>query len=57
MQSISAASSEQSIGIEQINEAIRDLDAVIQQNASAAAKSGAASQEEDAPRMPYLRAA
>ena len=57
VQSISAASSEQSIGIEQINEAIRDLDAVIQQNASAAAKIGAASQEDDAPRLPYLRAA
>ena len=57
VQSISAASSEQSIGIEQINEAIRDLDAVIQQNANAAAKIGAASQDEDDSRMPYLRAA
>lgn len=38
VQGISAASSEQSIGVEQINEAIRDLDSVIQQNATAAAR-------------------
>jgi len=56
VQAISAASSEQTIGIEQINEAIRDLDSVIQQNATAAAQ---VSVETDAAEegMPYLRAA
>ena len=39
VQEISSASNEQSLGIEQINDAIRELDAVIQQNASAAARS------------------
>lgn len=56
VQAISAASSEQSIGVEQINEAIRDLDAVIQQNASAANKAATASEEEEGPTS-YLRAA
>ena len=56
VQAISAASSEQSIGIEQINDAIRELDAVIQQNATAASKVTIANEEvEEAPR--YLRAA
>ena len=56
VQAISAASSEQTIGIEQINEAIRDLDSVIQQNASAAAQVSVETEEaEDS--MPYLRAA
>ena len=55
VQAISAASSEQSIGVEQINEAIRDLDAVIQQNATAAGK--LASTTEEKPQTRYLRAA
>ncbi|PLL13466.1 methyl-accepting chemotaxis protein [Tabrizicola sp. TH137] len=57
VQGISAASSEQSIGIEQINEAIRDLDAVIQQNASAAAQVDLVSQEELPEERQFLRAA
>ncbi len=55
VQAISAASSEQSIGIEQINEAIRDLDSVIQQNATAAEKVGMATDETEPAR--YLHAA
>ena len=57
VQAISLASSEQSIGIEQINEAIRDLDTVIQQNASAAARLGTTGTEDLAPPVPHLRAA
>ena len=57
VQAINTASSEQSIGVEQINEAIRDLDAVIQQNASAAAKVGMTSDDTFAPEEEYLRAA
>ncbi|MCZ8153899.1 MAG: methyl-accepting chemotaxis protein [Rhodobacteraceae bacterium] len=56
VQAISAASSEQSIGVEQINEAIRDLDAVIQQNASAASKVATAAEEEET-QVSYLKAA
>jgi methyl-accepting chemotaxis protein len=44
VQGISAASSEQSIGAEQINEAIRELDTVIQQNASAATEAASVSE-------------
>ena len=39
VQEISAASREQNTGADQINEAIRELDAVIQQNASASTES------------------
>jgi|GEM_PF-3736389 len=56
VQGISAASSEQSIGIEQINEAIRDLDSVIQQNATAASKVAIAQDDVEDPPV-YLRAA
>ncbi|NBE06013.1 methyl-accepting chemotaxis protein [Paragemmobacter ruber] len=57
VQAISLASSEQSIGIEQINEAIRDLDSVIQQNASAAARLGTDANDHIAPPIRRLRAA
>ena len=57
VQAISAASSEQSIGVEQINEAIRDLDAVIQQNATAAGKLGSTSEAHPDPAPRHLRAA
>ncbi|MDT8343004.1 MAG: methyl-accepting chemotaxis protein [Thermohalobaculum sp.] len=42
---ISAATREQNIGAEQINQAIRDLDRIIQQNAAAAQQSAATSEE------------
>ncbi|MBM9593600.1 HAMP domain-containing methyl-accepting chemotaxis protein [Roseitranquillus sediminis] len=45
VQEISAATREQNIGAEQINQAIRELDRVIQQNAAAAEESAATSQE------------
>ena len=59
VQAISAASSEQSIGVEQINEAIRDLDAVIQQNATAASRASMAAVEAEEEEVPtsYLKAA
>ncbi|WP_434620414.1 methyl-accepting chemotaxis protein [Tabrizicola sp. M-4] len=56
VQAISAASSEQTIGIEQINEAIRDLDSVIQQNATAAAQVSTETEVAET-EPPYLRAA
>jgi len=56
VQAISAASSEQTIGIEQINEAIRDLDSVIQQNATAAAQVSVETEVAET-ELPYLRAA
>ncbi|MCL5776519.1 methyl-accepting chemotaxis protein [Limibaculum sp. FT325] len=42
---ISAATREQNIGAEQINQAIRDLDRIIQQNAAAAQQSAATSEQ------------
>jgi len=45
VQEISAATREQNVGAEQINQAIRDLDKVIQQNASAADLSASTSHE------------
>ena len=45
---ISAASSEQSQGVEQINKAMAEMDKVIQQNASNAEESAAASEEMNA---------
>ena len=45
VQEISAATREQNIGAEQINQSIRELDRVIQQNAAAAEESAATSQE------------
>ena len=43
VQEISAATREQNVGADQINQAIRDLDAVIQQNASAATEAASVS--------------
>ena len=45
VQEISAATREQNIGAEQINEAIRDLDQVIQQNAAAAEEAARVSED------------
>jgi methyl-accepting chemotaxis protein len=45
VQEISAATREQNTGAEQINQAIRDLDRIIQQNAAAAQQSAATSDE------------
>lgn len=45
VQEISAATREQNIGAEQINEAIRELDRVIQQNAAAAGQAASTSDE------------
>ena len=45
VQEISAASREQNIGADQINDAIRELNAVIQRNASAAEESAATAEE------------
>ncbi len=45
VQEISSATREQNVGAEQINGAIRELDKVIQQNAAAADRSAATSQE------------
>lgn len=45
VQEISAATREQNVGADQINQAIRELDKVIQQNASAADASAATSEE------------
>lgn len=45
VQEISAATREQNIGSDQINQAIRELDKVIQQNASAADESAATSEQ------------
>lgn len=45
VQEISAATREQNVGAEQINQAIRELDRVIQQNAAAADESAATSQQ------------
>lgn len=45
VQEISAATREQNIGAEQINESIRELDRVIQQNASAAGQAASTSDE------------
>lgn len=45
VQEISSATREQNVGAEQINSAIRELDKVIQQNAAAADRSAATSQE------------
>ena len=44
VQEISAATREQNIGADQINEAIRELDAVIQQNAASATEAASVSQ-------------
>ena len=57
VQAISAASNEQSIGIEQINEAIRDLDAVIQQNATAAGRVTMSTATDEAAEPLFRRAA
>ena len=43
VQEISAAAREQNIGVEQINQAIRELDTVIQQNASASTEAASVS--------------
>jgi len=51
VQEISAASNEQKIGTEQINEAINQLDKVIQQNASASEESASMSEELSAQAM------
>ncbi len=45
VQEISAATREQNVGAEQINQSIRELDRVIQQNAAAAEESAATSQQ------------
>ncbi len=45
VQEISAATREQNTGAEQINQAIRDLDRIIQQNAAAAEQAAATSEE------------
>lgn len=55
VQEISTASQEQSLGVEQINEAIRDLDAVIQQNAAAATEASIASEGASSKLRPAAR--